>query len=192
MARRRRVQVPPRKSRKRPHWHYVTEALTQPDDPVAAIRDGDPYYSFELVLSTAEEAHWPIAVLMNIGRYYRGPKGRPFYPWQYFPCNGPLVLETDTALNHLITVRPREYDPVITLPGGECNLIHLVGVAEDELKPSLELEKGWHGIEALHRVLCNRGIGSCSIPERPSLAKDPTFRAEWEAELAKVQAEADD
>jgi hypothetical protein len=40
----------------------------------------------------------------------------------------------------------------------------------------------------LYRVLCNHDIGSCSIPERPSLTDEPNFMDEWRTELEAVQA----
>jgi hypothetical protein len=179
-------QFPPREKLK--HWHFVTEAMSQPSDPAKAIREGDPYYSFELVISTEDHCNWAPNVLMNLARYYFGPKGKPFYHYQCFPCNGPLVLETDTKLTHLISVPAREYDHVIKLPGGKCSLVHLVGVAETEIKPAFELKNPVEGIKALYRVLCNRGIGACSIPERSSLAEEAAFLKEWNAELLTVQS----
>src|SRR5438105_1312245 len=74
-------------------------------------------------------------------------------------------------------------------PGGECSVVHLVGVAEDEVKPAFDLDKPQEGIRALYRLLCKHGIGSCSMPERPSLAESPRFLEEWQSELAAVQAE---
>jgi hypothetical protein len=170
------------------HWHYVTEAISQPRDPAAAIKDGHPGYAFELVMSTAERCNWAPNVLMNLARYFFGPKGRPFYHYQCIPCNGPLVLGSETKLTYLLSVPSREYDPVIRLPGGECSLVHLVGVAEEEIKPAFDLEKPGEGIKALYRVLYNHGVGCCSLPERPSLAEAPGFVEEWQAELAAVRA----
>lgn len=171
------------------HWHYVTEALSQPRKPADAIKQGYPHYAFELVISTQEQCNWAASVLMNLARYYLGKKGRPFYHNQCIPCNGPLVVGWDTKLTHLITVAAREYEPVIHLPGGECALVHLVGVAEEEVKPAFTVEDPPQGIEALYRVLCNHGIGSCSIPERPSLADAPGFLEEWQHELESARAD---
>ena len=181
-------QFPPRRSRKLRHWHYVTEAVSQPRRPAEAIKNGYPNYAFELVLSTAEQCNWAPNVLMNLARYYFGPKGRPFYHDQCIPCGGPLVIGWDTKLTHLITLTAREYNSVIQLPGGECSLVHLVGVAKDEVKPAFEIDKPGEGIQALSRVLYNHGIGSCSLPERPSLADAPGFLDEWKAELEAVRA----
>jgi hypothetical protein len=170
------------------HWHHVTEALSQPRKPADAIKNGYPHYTFELVMSTEEQCNWAPNVLMNLARYYLGPKGRPFYHNQCIPCGGPLVVGWDTKLTHLITVAAREYEPVIHLPGGDCALVHLVGVAEEEVKPAFTLDKPQQGIEALYRVLCNHGVGSCSIPERQSLAEASGFLEEWQRELEAARA----
>jgi hypothetical protein len=182
-------QFPPRKTKKLKHWHYVTEALSQPDNPAEAIKNGYPYYAFELVMSTTEECIWASNVLINLARYYLGPKGRPFYHWQCIPCNGPLVIGWETQLTYMISVAAQEYEPIVHLPGGDCALVHMVGVSEAEVKPCFEIEQPTQGIQALYRVLCKHGIGSCSIPERPSLTDDPTFLDEWRVELELVQAE---
>jgi hypothetical protein len=85
-------------------------------------------------------------------------------------------------------VAAREYEPMIQLPGVACALVHMVGVAEDELAPALDADDMENGFRALYRVLCNHDIGSCSIPDRRSLAASPGFLDEWKAELAKLEA----
>jgi hypothetical protein len=47
-------QFPP--SDRLTHWHYVTEAMSQPDDPVAARASSDPGYAFELVIPRSSHA----------------------------------------------------------------------------------------------------------------------------------------
>ena len=122
------------------HYYYVTEVISQPRQPAEAIKNGYPHYAFELVISTKEQCNWAPNVLMNLARYYFGKKGRPFYHDQCIPCNGPLVVGWDTKLTYLITAAAQEYDPVIHLPGGDCALVHLVGVAEEEVKPAFALK----------------------------------------------------
>jgi len=179
-------QFPPRGTL-RP-WYYVTEALSQPRDPADAIKNGYANYAFELVISTREQCNWAPNVLMNLARYYLGKKGRPFFKNQCIPCNGPLVVGWETKLTHLITVAAHEYDPTLHLPGGDCALVHLVGVGKDEVKPAFTLKSPGQGIHALYRVLCNHGIGSCSIPERQTLSEAPGFLEEWHSELESIQA----
>lgn len=174
------------------HWHYVTEALSQPRDPVRAIEEGHSEYAFELVMSTRDECNWAPNVLMNLARYYLGENGRPFYPFQAIPCGGPLVVGTDTKLNFLISVEARDYEPVLELPGGKAYLVHMIGIAEDELKPCFDLDDPTLGVRALYRLLWKHGIGSCSIPERDSLAESVTFLDEWQTELDFVRMEMAD
>jgi hypothetical protein len=120
---------------------------------------------------------------MWLARYYFRNL-RPFYHGEVLPCGGPLVPGINSELTFLICVAAREYDPELKLPGIACSLAHLVGVTEDEFASAQDLSDTAKGIHALYRVLCNHGIGSCTVPDRPSLAKLPGFLDEWRTELA--------
>ena len=63
----------------RPGWHWVTHGLSQPDAPVPleTIEDDDAWSGVgtELIISTPEQADWPVEVLSNVVRYQLGLGG---------------------------------------------------------------------------------------------------------------------
>ena len=73
----------------------MSEAISQPSEPVAALKNGDPDHVFELVLSTKTTCNWAPSLLMNLARYYFS-KGRTFLPYEVIPCGGPLVAGSDS------------------------------------------------------------------------------------------------
>jgi hypothetical protein len=115
-------QFPPRD--KRSSWHYVTSGLAQPvsSSETPQLAEGEERFSgfgIELVISTPSEANWAPDVLINLVKYMLFQKSsRVILPGHRIPCNGPLVLDTDTELTHLVATNSREYDTEIMLPAG--------------------------------------------------------------------------
>jgi len=165
------------------HWHYVTEALSQPEDPVTALEEGDPTYGFELVISTQTNARWAPNALVALARYHYA-SGRSFFPYEAIRAS--MLSDSGSQLTFLMSVAPRHYEPVIQLPNKACTLVHMVAVADDEIAPALESADPEKGMKALYAVLCDHGIGACSIPERPSLASLPSFLDEWRTHVAAL------
>ena len=179
-------------------WHYVTSGLSQPpidDDGNAesiADEDGERYSGFgiELVISTREEAAWAPDVLLNLVKYLLFQENaRVILPGDRIPCNGPLVLDTDTGLKHLVATSSDEYETEILLPAGKCHLVHLVGATQREIDQALTEGKGTAGSIMLCRVLQKMGIRFDSIPERDCLTHSSSFLETWRH--IKTECEAD-
>jgi hypothetical protein len=173
-------------------WHYVTSGLAQPvpDNNTATAQD-IPFsgLGIELVISTPERAAWPLDVLINLVRYLLFQKtARVVLPGDRVPCNGPLVRDTDTKLNHLLARFSSEYENEIGLPAGRCCLVHLVGVTEAEIANALTLGKGTAGSIVLSRVMDEMGVGCVSDPRRECLTTRDGFSVIWNR--AKSECEA--
>ncbi len=164
-------------------WHYITHGLSQPDEPNAeSEKDPDICSGFgiELVISTPHENYWAPDVLLNMVRYLLFQENsRVILPLDRLPCNGPLVLNTDTKLTHLLAVSSPEYENEIRLPGGRCDLVHMVGVTDAEINYAKEWGPGYGGSEILQKVLERNGVGTLSDPERECLTEVIDFRKIW-------------
>jgi hypothetical protein len=145
-------QYPPGHGRR--SWHYVTSGLSQPpidgEGTAESIEDedGERYSGFgiELVLSTSGKAAWAPHVLVNLVKYLLFQKNaRVILPGDRIPCNGPLVLDTNTQLTHLVATTSDEYETEIRLPAGKCHLVHLVGATQQEVSQALTLGNRIHG-----------------------------------------------
>jgi hypothetical protein len=174
-------------------WHYVTSGLAQPvpDDDSTATPDGRySGFGIELVISAPEQANWAPDVLLNLVRYLLFQENaRVILPGDRLPCNGPLVRDTDTKLSFLVATSSPEYATEIMLPGGRCDLVHLVGVTEPEIGRALSLGKGTAGSIVLCRVLEEMGVGCVSDPGRACLTTHRDFEQTWNRIRAECQLE---
>ena len=189
-------QFPPRHGRK--SWHYVTSGLSQPsfedDGNAESIQDedGERYSGFgiELVLSTKDKAAWAPQVLVCLVKYLLFQENsRVILPGDRIPCDGPLVLDIDTKLNHLVAATSDQYESEILLPAGTCHLVHLIGVTQQEIDQALILGIGTTGSIVLCRVLQQLGVGYDSLPERECLTLNPRFQDIWRQVRAKCESE---
>lgn len=189
-------QFPP--SGQRMSWHYVTSGLSQPaidDDGNAepiVDDDGERYSGFgiELVISTIEKAAWAPDVLFNLVKYLLFQESaRVILPGDRIPCNGPLVLDTTTPLNHLVAATSTDYETEILLPVGQCHLVHLIGCTQGEIDAALSMGNGTAGSIVLSRVLHELGIGFDSIPDRACLTSDTAFAGIWDRARSACESE---
>jgi hypothetical protein len=183
-------QYPP--DEKRSAWHYVTSGLSQPfpdDDWTATQEERCSGFGIELVISTPEQANWPLNLLLNIVGYLLFQENaHVILPGDRLPCNGPLVLNTNTKLNFLVAKYSTEYATEIMLPGGRCNLVHLVGVTESEIQYALSLGKGTTaGSIVLCHVLDKMGVGCVSDPNRECLTTHRDFEETWDRTRTECQ-----
>jgi len=187
-------KFPPRDGRA--SWHFVTHGLSQPFDeedqadlPLAERRSG---VGFELVLSTRENCDWPANVLLNLVHYLLfSREARPILPGHRLPCNGPLVAGTSTMLTYLMARSSPHYTHKMLLPGGSCQLVHLVGITTDEFQHAKNSIPGIGGSLVLARVLEKCAIDCDSLPNRASLTERDDFAATWaeaQVELGPVLA----
>jgi hypothetical protein len=186
-------QYPPERGRS--GWHYVTHGLAQPDSPEDAAATGaDPEggsgCGIELVISTPAQCHWAPHVLLNLVKYMLFQKGaRLILPGDRVPCNGPIVLGSDTQIRNVIAVVSPEYPSQFRLPAGLCQLVHLVGVTDRETAVAKAWGTGRGGTYILAEVLRTAGIGCVTNPERSCLASAPEFQAMWLSAKAKLESE---
>jgi hypothetical protein len=189
-------QYPPHGNRS--SWHYVSSGLSQPhiDDDANAEPiiddDGQRYSGFgiELVISTIEKVAWAPDVLINLVKYLLFQKNsRVILPGDRIPCNGPLVLETNTSLSYLVATTSTEYESEILLPVGQCRLVHLIGCTQGEIDAALTMGRGTAGSIVLCRVLREMGVGCDSIPERSCLTANESFAAIWDRVKSACQSE---
>jgi hypothetical protein len=78
------------------------------------------------------------------------------------------------------------------LPGGRCDLVHLVGVTEPEIRRALTLGKGTAGSIVLCRVLEEMGVGCVSDPNRACLTTHREFEETWNRIAAECQLKWND
>lgn len=175
---------PPRSGRT--GWHYVTHGLAQPmedDLPASTVPDSEDPISglgIELVISTPDKCSWAPDVLFNLTKYMLfQPGARAILPGHRVPCNGPLVLGTNTPLRHLVGTRSSEYPSDIRLPAGYCWLVHLVGATDDEMGFATRWGPGTGGSEILQEVFLMLGVSYLSNPDRRSLTERTDFIEAW-------------
>lgn len=119
-----------------PHWHFVTYGFSE----LYEKETEDPGYSgygfeltFRLFKSAAEDEPpaWALNLLQNLGRYVFN-SGNVFRSGDYMDANGPIALESETALSALAFIT----DPLlpgIDTPNGRVEFLQLVGITNDEL-----------------------------------------------------------
>lgn len=172
-------------------WHYVTSGLAQPFDDVddADMPEDEQFsgYGCELVLSSPDQNAWAPDVLLNLVRYLLfDENARPLYPGARIPCGGPLVLDSDTKLTHLVARFSPEYESQIRLPAGRCELVHLVGATQAEIDTAKSEGSGSLGSRVLCAVMDTLSVGTTSDPNRECLTTHPRFQAEWERARAEI------
>lgn len=189
-------QYPP--NRNRSSWHYVTSGLSQPNinddaNPEPVIDDdGERYSGFgiELVISTIDKVAWAPDVLINLVKYLLFQKNsRVILPGDRIPCNGPLVLETNTPLSFLVATTSTEYESEILLPVGQCHLVHLIGCTQGEIDAALTMGRNTAGSIVLCRVLREMGVGFDSIPKRSCLTENELFAGIWHRVKSACESE---
>ena len=189
-------QYPPNGTRS--SWHYVTSGLSQPeiDDnaiPLPVIdEDGERYsgLGLELVISTSEKVAWAPTVLLNIVKYLLFQENsRIILPGDRLPCNGPLVLETNTPLTYLVATTSTDYESEILLPVGQCHLVHLIGCTQGEIDCALTMGQSTAGSLVLCRFLQQMGVGFDSLPDRACLTEDTAFTENWNRLKMECEAE---
>lgn len=176
---------------KRTGWHYITHGLSQPYEPKLEVETEEIYSGFgiELVISTPDLNNWAPDVLLNLVKYLLFQENsRPINPYDRFPCNGPLVLNTDTKLTYLLAVLSPEYENELKLPGGYCDLVHLVGVTDKEISYAINWGNSNGGSIILSNILFKHGVGTLSDPERPCLSETIDLEKIWNETETELEA----
>jgi hypothetical protein len=163
-------------------WHYVTHGLSQPYEPQRVVESEECYsgLGIELIMSTPDLNSWAINVLFKLVDYLLfDENSRPIAPYDRLPCNGPLVSGSATKLTHLLAVMSPEYENKIRLPGGFCDIVHLVGVTDKEIAYAKRWGRGPGGSVILGEVLFENGVGTLSDPTRQCLSETIDLEKVW-------------
>lgn len=119
-------------------WIYITSGLSNPWQVPPQDYGKHEFSGFgtELAMETRSRADWPVLVLQRIlafdillahGRYGDKP---PLDYGDRIPLGAPLV--DDSVLHHLVIGYPTSYPARFVLPSGKVDILHVVGITEDE------------------------------------------------------------
>ena len=170
----------------RPHWHYVTYGFSElygkeTDD---AAESG---FGFELTFRLAAEPGagpedapptWPMSLLQNLARYVF-KSGNGVEQGHHLDANGPIALDTDTALRHLAFIDDPQL-PALDTANGRVRLLQVVGLTDDEMAAV----KRW-STTALLRLLEPAMPLWITDLQRGSLLADPQRAAQVAAGTAR-------
>jgi suppressor of fused-like protein len=158
-----------------PHWHLVTFGFSE----LYAKESGDPGVSgcgFELTLrlpAQPEEAAppgWALNFLQNLARYVF-EYGAPFAAGHHLNLNGPICLESDTAIRAVLFGVDPELGSIQTL-NGSLTFLQVVGVTLDELAAA----KAWDTLKLLE-IMATRAPLLVTDLDRRSMLEDSEVQA---------------
>ncbi len=121
----------------RDHLHFVTYGYTELDYNEEAVGDEVSGYGFEMTfrlavdLPTGEEFVWVCGLMQNLARYVF-QTGNVFKNYSVMPANGPILLESGTALVGLAFLDDPVLKPADT-PHGKVKFIQAFGVTQSEI-----------------------------------------------------------
>lgn len=149
---------------------YATSGASNPweIDPEDYAKQEFSGFGTELALETQQSADWPIVILQRLlafnillvhGRY---GESKPLDYWHRVPI-GPLVK--DSVLTHVLIAPPASYEAQFSLASGKVDLLHVVGITENERDYAKT-----NGSESLLELLKTRGAFPVTDPNRSGLA----------------------
>ena len=180
-------------SEDRTDWTYVTHGLAHPRHPDAAARfardDERPSgRGIELAVSTEVDVTWAPKMLMSLARHLvLRPEAPNILPLDRMPLHRSVDGRARTELRYLLARNARGYEHELILPGGLCDLVHLVGITLAEFERTRTLPAG-AGSAALVLVLDVAGVGSLTDPRRQCVTTRPDFEELWAAARDEVEA----
>ncbi len=156
----------------RDSWIYVSTAASNPWETDPNDYAGSEYSGFgtELVLEVPEQATWPIVivqrllafnVLLGHGRF--GDKPMLDYG-DRIPLRAPITLSGESRLRNVVIARPNHYESSFRLESGRVDLLHLVGISDNEQQFGKQ-----HGSDALMARLEQNGYSPVTLPDREEL-----------------------
>lgn len=169
-----------------PHWHYVSYGFSE----LYTKESEDPQesgFGFELTFRLAAEAGadqdsvpptWPMSLLQNLARYVF-KSGNGFEQGHHLDANGPIALDTGTALRHLVFMHDPQL-PAMDTPHGRVRLLQVIGLTDDEMAAV----KRWSSTALLALLEPAMPLWITRL-ERGSLLADPALAAQVEAGSAR-------
>ncbi|HMA37312.1 MAG TPA: suppressor of fused domain protein [Chloroflexia bacterium] len=118
---------------------------------------------FELVLHTPHQAPWAVHVLHNLGQYVL-QSGDGFASGHRIPLDGPIIRDSESALQVLLLAPPADRAPLFKLPSGLAQWLVAIGITRDEWQFAQRA-----GSAALLGALRHAGVGDLTDPARASI-----------------------
>lgn len=126
-------------SAERPHWLYVTSALSNPWGQSPDDADANAYsgLGFEFTLETPGQSPWAISTLqwimaMQILVASGFMEGGLLELDDLVPLGGPIIPNSDCPIQHLIIAEPARYPKRFELPSGHVDFMLCVGITDRE------------------------------------------------------------
>ena len=124
----------------RSSWIYVTSGGSTPWDVEPSDYDPEGYswLGVEFVIETQGPADWAIQTLQRLLAYQvllchgRFGDAAPLGYGHRVPAGGPINGNPDSPIRFLAIAKPEHYEPLAQLPSGRFDLLHVVGITEDE------------------------------------------------------------
>lgn len=143
------------------HWHIVTYGFSEiyekeTDNPEVSGFGFELTFRLKKEEGEEEPPAWALNLLQNLGRYVFN-SGNVFKNGDYMDANGPICLESDTALTALAFITDSELGTIET-ENGQVQFLQMVGITNDEL----EAMQTWN----------TRGVLSASSPYMPAFITD--------------------
>jgi len=118
------------------HFHFITYGFSELYYNEEKVNGDFSKWGFELTFRLkpfeADNGNpsWAVALLQNIAKYVFD-SGNWFEEFHYMPANGPIRLDTETAIVALLFVNDPEIEKKQT-PHGEVSFLQIVGITETE------------------------------------------------------------
>lgn len=123
----------------RPHWHYVTYGFSElfgkeSDDPDVSGFGFELTFRLAMPAGAAPDAvppTWPMNLLQNLARYVFA-SGNAFAQGHHMNANGPIAVDHDTTLRHLVLMEDPQLPPRAT-PHGQLQFLQVIGLTDGEM-----------------------------------------------------------
>ena len=121
-----------------PHFHMISYGMSELyyDEEKAGGDFSKWGFEFTIRLAPFEgdqgDPLWAAAMMNNLARYVFD-SGKWFEEYHFIPANGPIRLDTDTAIVGLVFVKDPELGTIDT-PHGEVTFLQMVGITAGELE----------------------------------------------------------
>ncbi len=157
-----------------PHWHFVTFGLSELYEKKSDIPEQSGWgfeLTFRLVRQPTEEhpPDWPLSFLQNLARYVYD-SGNPFDSGHHMHLNGPIALDSETAIQAIAFRNDPELAEIDTA-NGSLEFLQVVGITDDEYLAMLR----WNtervlDVLATELPLLLTDTGRRSMLEKPSVS----------------------
>ena len=117
------------------HFHFVTYGFSELYYNEESAGNEFSKFGFELSFRLKRErgddnVHWVCNLLQNLAKYVFS-SGKWFEEFHFIPANGPIRLDSDTAITALAFVLDPELGKLDT-PNGEVQFLQMVGITSAE------------------------------------------------------------